>query len=194
MEYRRLGNTGIKVSPVCLGTMMFGGPADEATSVKIIHKALDMGINFVDTANMYVGGKSEQVVGRALADRRDSVILATKGAQKMGEGPNDKGTSRRHLNHEFHASLKRLGTDYVDIYYIHVPDSTTPIDETLRFLDDMVHQGKVHYLACSNFRTWQLCEALWTSDKLNLHRITCVQPLYNLVNRDIEVEPTRSGW
>lgn len=188
MEYRRLGNTGIKVSPVCLGTMMFGGPADEATSARIIQKALDSGVNFIDTANMYVAGKSEEVVGRALAGRRESVVLATKGAQKMGEGPNDKGTSRKHLAYEFNASLKRLGTDYVDIYYVHVPDATTPVDETLRFLDDMVHQGKVHYLACSNFRAWQLSEMLWASEKLNLHRIACIQPLYNIVNRDIEVD------
>ena len=188
MNYRRLGTTGAKVSPLCLGTMMFGGPTDEAESVRIIHQALDLGINFVDTANMYVQGKSEEVVGRAIKDRRQQVVLATKGRQKMGEGPNDKGASRLHLRRELDHSLRRLGTDYVDVYYVHAPDADTPIEETLRALDDAVRAGKVHYLACSNFRAWQLCEALWTSDKLNLHRFACVQPLYNIVNRDIEVE------
>jgi aryl-alcohol dehydrogenase-like predicted oxidoreductase len=188
MNYRRLGTTGAKVSPLCLGTMMFGGPTDEAESVRIIHKALDLGINFIDTANMYVQGKSEEVVGRAIRDRRQQVVLATKGRQKMGEGPNDKGASRLHLQRELDNSLRRLGTDYMDVYYVHAPDADTPIEETLRALDDAVRTGKVHYLACSNFRAWQLCEALWTSDKLNLHRFACVQPLYNIVNRDIEVE------
>jgi len=188
MEYRTLGRTGAKVSPICLGTMMFGGQTNEADSTRIIHRALDAGINFIDSANMYNLGESERVVGRALADRRDRVILATKGRQKMGDGPNDQGASRVHLMHELHASLKRLGTDYIDIYYTHAPDNETPIEETLRAMDDMVRSGKVHYIACSNFRAWRLSEALWTSDKLNLNRFACVQPLYNIVNRDIEVE------
>ena len=188
MNYRSLGRCGAKVSPICLGTMMFGGPTDEAESIRIIHAALDRGVNFVDTANMYSLGGSETVVGKALRDRRDRVILATKGRQKMGDGPNDVGASRVHLMRELDASLKRLGTDFVDIYYVHAPDATTPIDETLRAMDDMVRAGKVHYLACSNFRAWQLCEAMWTADKFGLNRIACVQPLYNLVNRDIEVE------
>ena len=188
MQYRHLGRSGVKVSPVCLGTMMFGGATNEADSIRIIHKALDVGINFVDTANMYSVGGSEIVVGKALAGRREKVILATKGRNKMGEGPNDQGASRVHLMHELHASLKRLGTDYVDIYYAHAPDYSTPIEETLRALDDMVRQGKVHYVACSNYRAWRVCEALWTSDKLNLNKFVCTQPLYNICNRDIEVE------
>lgn len=188
MHYRSLGRTGVKVSPLCLGSMMFGGPTDEATSIRIVHDALDRGINFIDTANMYSLGESERVVGKAIQDRRSRVILASKGRQKMGEGPNDVGASRVHLVRECEASLKRLGVDCLDLYYVHAPDATTPIEETLRALDDLVRSGKVHYLACSNFRAWQLCEALWTSDKLNLNRFVCVQPLYNLVNRDIEVE------
>jgi aryl-alcohol dehydrogenase (NADP+) len=188
MQYRNLGRAGIKVSPLCLGTMMFGGQTTEADSICIIHKALDLGINFLDTANSYNAGQSEVVVGKALADRRGHVVLATKGRQKVGEGPNQQGASRLHLMQQLHASLRRLGTDYVDIYYYHAPDYSTPIDETLRAMDDMVRSGKVHYIACSNFRAWRLCEALWTSDRLNLHAFACVQPLYNIVNRDIEVE------
>jgi aryl-alcohol dehydrogenase-like predicted oxidoreductase len=188
MEYRHLGKAGVKVSPLCLGTMMFGGQTGAAESIRIIHQALDMGINFLDTANMYNAGQSEVVVGKAIADRRHEVVLATKGRQKMGEGPNEAGGSRLHLMRELDASLKRLKTDVIDIYYYHAPDYETPIEETLRAMDDMVRSGKVHYIACSNFRAWRLCEALWTSDKLNLHAFQCVQPLYNIVNRDIEYE------
>jgi aryl-alcohol dehydrogenase-like predicted oxidoreductase len=168
--------------------MMFGGPADEAASHRILGAALDRGVNFFDTANMYTGGESERIVGRFLADRRDRVVLATKGRQPIGEGPNDRGASRVHLIRALEESLRRLATDYVDLYYVHAPDATTPTDETLRTLDDMVRQGKTRYVACSNYRAWQLCESLWTSDRLNLERFVCVQPLYNLVNRDIEVE------
>lgn len=176
------------MSPICLGTMMFGGQTDETDSIAIIYRALDQGINFVDTANMYNMGESERIVGKALADRRDQVVLATKGRQKMGDGPNQAGASRLHLMHELEASLRRLDTDYVDIYYTHAPDYNVPIDETLRAMDDMVRSGKVRYIACSNFRAWRVCEALWQSDKLGLDRLACVQPLYNIVNRDIEVE------
>ncbi|MBL8851848.1 MAG: aldo/keto reductase [Planctomycetaceae bacterium] len=188
MDYRQLGRCGARVSPICLGTMMFGGQTPEAESIRIIHKAVDQGINFIDTANMYNAGASEVAVGKAIADRRDSVILATKGRQKMGDGPNDWGAGRVHLMREFDNSLRRLNVDYVDIYYHHAPDETTPIDETLRAMDDMVRSGKTRYIACSNFRAWRLCEALWTSDRLNLNKFVCVQPLYNIVNRDIEVE------
>lgn len=188
MQYRNLGRAGVKVPPLCLGTMMFGGQTSEADSIRIMHRALDLGINFFDTANMYNAGQSEVVVGKGIRDRREDVVLATKGRQKMGEGPNQQGAGRRHLMQALDASLKRLGTDYVDVYYVHTPDYETPIDETLRALDDMVRSGRVHYIACSNFRAWRLCEALWTSDRLNLHAFSCVQPLYNIVNRDIEVE------
>lgn len=188
MNYRNLGRAGVKVSPLCLGTMMFGGQTDEAESIRIMHKAVDQGINFFDTADMYARGQSEVVVGKALAGRRDKVVLATKGRQPMADGPNQSGASRLHLTRALDASLKRLDVDYVDIYYVHTPDYETPIEETVRALDDMVKSGKVCYTACSNFRAWRVCEALWTSDKLNLHRFACVQPLYNIVNRDIEVE------
>lgn len=188
MQHRLLGRTGVRVSPLCLGTMMFGGPTAEADSIRIIHRALDAGINFVDTADMYSTGESERIVGKALAERRANTVLATKGRHKMGDGANDLGASRLHLRQALDASLKRLGTDYIDLYYVHAPDYDTPIDETLRFLDDAVRQGKILYPACSNFRAWRVCEALWTSDKLGLARFAAVQPLYNLVNRDIEVE------
>ncbi len=188
MDYRLLGRTGVRVSPLCLGTMMFGGQTTEADSIRIIHKALDQGINFVDTADMYVAGESERIVGKAIAGRRAGVVLATKGRNKMGEGPNDWGTSRLHMRQALEASLSRLNTDCIDLYYVHSPDYNTPIDETLRFLDDAIRAGKILYPACSNFRAWRVCEALWTSDKLNLARFAAVQPLYNLVNRDIEVE------
>jgi aryl-alcohol dehydrogenase-like predicted oxidoreductase len=188
MDHRLLGRTGVRVSPLCLGTMMFGGPTTEADSIRIIHRALDAGLNFVDTADMYSTGESERIVGKAIADRRAKVVLATKGRHKMGEGPNDWGASRLHMRQALDASLKRLGTDYIDLFYVHAPDYDTPIDETLRFLDDAVRQGKVLYPACSNFRAWRVCEALWTSEKHGLARFAVVQPLYNLVNRDIEVE------
>lgn len=188
MQYRNLGRTGVKVSRLCLGTMMFGGPTSEADSIRIIHRAIDDGINFIDTANIYNAGESEVVVGKAIADRRHQVVLATKGRQAMGTGPNTSGATRLHLMRELDNSLRRLGTDFVDVYYVHTPDYETPIEETLRALDDMVRSGKVHYIACSNFRAWRLCEALWTSQRLNLHAFCCVQPLYNIVNRDIEVE------
>jgi len=186
--HRLLGRTGVRVSPLCLGTMMFGGQTTAADSTRIIHKALDAGLNFVDTADMYVAGESEKIVGQALAGRRDGVVLATKGRHKMGEGPNDWGASRLHMRRALDASLSRLAMDYIDLYYVHAPDYDTPIDETLRFLDAAVCQGKILYPACSNFRAWRVCEALWTSDKLGLARFAAVQPLYNLVNRDIEVE------
>jgi aryl-alcohol dehydrogenase-like predicted oxidoreductase len=188
MNYRSLGSAGVKVSPICLGTMMFGGQTEAAESTRIMHKALDLGINFFDTADVYNAGQSEVVVGQAIAGRRDKVVLATKGRAPMGDGPNDSGASRLHLVRALEASLKRLSTDSVDIYYVHTPDYSTPIEETLRALDDMVRSGKVQYIGCSNFRTWRLMEALWTSDRLRLHGFACVQPLYNIVNRDIEVE------
>lgn len=188
MEYRQLGSSGLNVSRLCLGTMMFGGPTSPDDSNQIIQAALGQGINFIDTANVYNAGDSERVVGKAIAAQRDQVVLATKARLPTGDGPNDSGAGRGHLMRELEASLRRLETDYVDLFYIHAPDEATPIEETLRALDDMIHSGKVRYIGCSNYRAWRLCEALWTSDRLNLHRFACVQPLYNVVNRDIEVE------
>src|SRR5436190_9637602 len=135
VEYRLLGRTGVRVSPLCLGTMMFGGQTTEADSIRIIHKSLDLGINFIDAADMYVAGESEKIVGKAIAERRDRVVLATKGRNKMGEGPNDWGTSRLHMRQALDASLSRLNTEYIDLYYVHAPDYSTPIDDTLLFLD-----------------------------------------------------------
>lgn len=188
MHYRTLGRSGVKVSRICLGTMMFGGVTPAAEAVPLIHRALDAGINFIDTANMYAGGESERVVGQALAGRRHEAILATKGRYPVGSGVNDGGASRVHLTKALNDSLTRLNTDFVDLYYVHTPDDTTPLEETLRALDDMVRHGKVHYIACSNFRAYRLMQALWTSDRSGWDRFVCVQPLYNIVNRDIEVE------
>ena len=188
MEYRFLGSTGVRVSQVCLGTMMFGGRTTENDSIEIINRAIDDGINFIDTANIYNAGESEVILGKAIAGKRDNLVIATKGRQKMGDGPNEQGGSRLHLMQELDNSLKRMNLEYVDVYYTHTPDYQVPIEETLRAMDDMVKSGKVRYIACSNFRAWRLCEALWKSDKLNLNKFVCVQPLYNIVNRDVEVE------
>jgi aryl-alcohol dehydrogenase-like predicted oxidoreductase len=188
MEYVNLGRAGVKVSRLCLGTMMFGGPTDEAESIRIIHRALDAGINFVDTANMYVLGESERVTGKAIRDRRDSVVLATKVKNPMGDGPNDQGLSRVHIMRECERSLQRLGTDYIDLYYLHAPDGSTPLEESLRAVDDLVRQGKVRYIACSNHYAYQVALFLGIAERRGLERMTCVQPLYNIVNRDIEVE------
>ncbi len=188
VRYRLLGRTGVRVSELCLGTMMFGGPTNEKDSIEIIHRSLDDGINFVDTADIYNAGESEVVIGKALNGRRDHVVLATKGRQVMGPGPNQSGGSRLHMMQALDDSLRRLNTDYVDIYYVHTPDYDVPAEELLRTMDDMVRSGRVRYIACSNYRAWRLCEALWTSDKLNLNRFCCVQPLYNIVNRDVEYE------
>ena len=188
MQYVRIGKAGANVSRLCLGTMMFGGATDEPDSIRIIHQALDAGINFVDTANIYNKGAAEEITGKAIHDRRSSVVLATKVRQKVGDGPNDVGASRLHILREIDHSLRRLRTDTIDLYYLHAPDLATPIEESLRALDDCVRQGKVRYIGCSNFRAWMLCEALWTSDRRNLASLVAVQPLYNLVNRDAEVE------
>jgi aryl-alcohol dehydrogenase-like predicted oxidoreductase len=188
MQYVNLGRTGVKVSRLCLGTMMFGGATDEAESLRIIHRALDAGINFLDTANVYNAGESEVVTGKALRHHRDQVILATKAKNPTGTGPNDQGLSRVHLIRECENSLRRLGTDYLDVYYLHAPDLTTPLEESLRTLDDLVRQGKVRYAACSNFYAYQVALMLGISALQHLERIACIQPLYNLVNREVEVE------
>lgn len=188
MEYRNLGKTGLKVSEVGLGGNNFGWWADEQTSINVINHALDLGINFIDTADMYGRGKSEEIVGKAVKSKRSRVIIATKFSSPMGEGPNDRGGSRYHIMQAVEASLGRLQTDYIDLYQMHFPDTTTPIEETLGALDDLVRAGKVRYIGCSNFAAWQLCEALWTSRVNNLHSFVTVQPQYNLLNRQIETE------
>ena len=163
MDYTTLGKNGPKVSRICLGTMMFGDATNEADSLRIIDRAIDVGINFIDTANVYNAGESERILAKAIQDKRDQVFLATKVCGPMGEGINDQGLSRYHILNEVENSLRRLNTDYIDLYILHRPDYITPIEETLRALDDLVSQGKIRYLGCSNFYGWQLCEALWIS-------------------------------
>ena len=188
MNFRKLGRTGLKVSPLCLGAMMFGrrGNADHAACVRIIHRALDAGINFVDTANVYSNGESEEIVGQALRGHRDQVVLATKVHGEMGPGPNDRGNSRVHILREVEHSLRRLQTDYIDLYQIHRPDPDTPIEETLRALDDLVRSGKVRYIGSSTFAAWELVESYWVSDRYNLARFECEQPPYSIFVRHIE--------
>jgi aryl-alcohol dehydrogenase-like predicted oxidoreductase len=188
MEYRRLGNSGLRVSELGLGANNFGWWADEQTSIAVINHALDVGINYIDTADMYDRGRSEEFVGKALKGKRADVIIATKFATPMGEGPNDKGGSRHYIMKAVEASLKRLQTDYIDVYQMHNPDTETPIEETLRALDDLVHAGKVRYIGCSNFAAWQLCEALWTSTTNHLHSFVTVQARYNVLERSVETE------
>lgn len=186
MEYRRLGRCGLKVSEFCLGTMTFGHTTDEAEATRMVHAALDAGVNFFDTANTYTGGKSETILGKALHGRRQEAVIATKVFNPVGGGPNDSGMSRLHITNAIDDSLKRLDTDYMDLYYAHHVDIQVPLEEMLRAFDDLIHQGKVRYIACSNYEAWRLSEALWISDSNNLHRFECYQPQYNLVVRDID--------
>jgi aryl-alcohol dehydrogenase-like predicted oxidoreductase len=188
VEYRHLGRTGAIVSPLCLGTMMFGrrGNPDHAECERIIHRALDAGINFVDTANVYSMGESEEIVGKALRGCRDDVVLATKVHFAVGDGPNDQGSSRVHILREVENSLRRLQTDYIDLYQMHRPDPNTPIEETLGALDDLVRAGKVRYIGSSTFAAWELVESYWASDRYTLARFVCEQPPYSIFVRGIE--------
>ena len=188
MEYRKLGSSGLKVPALGLGANNFGWWVDEQASAAVINHALELGINFIDTADMYDKGRSEEYIGRTLKGRRTQILLATKFSAVMGEGPNDRGASRWYIMRALEASLKRLNTDYVDLYQIHFPDPTTPIEETLRALDDLVKAGKVRYIGCSNLAGWQLSEAMWTSRVNNLTSFVTVQTKYNLFERQIEQE------
>lgn len=197
VETVRLGRTGLKVSALCLGTMTFGNQADEAASFAIMDKAWQAGIFFFDSADVYpvmprpeTVGLTEEIVGRWIAARgvREQLVLATKARGAMGPGRNDQGLSRRHLLDAVDASLKRLGTDYIDLYQVHAPDPETPLDETLRALDDIVRSGRARYTGCSNFEAWRLCKSLWQSDVLRLARFESAQPRYNLLDRRIEAE------
>lgn len=190
MKYRRLGNTGLKVSEISLGSWLtYGGYVDNQSAVNTIHRAYDLGINFFDTANVYMRGEAEKVVGHALKDYpRDSFVLATKVFWPMGDGPNDRGLSRKHIIEQAHASLKRLDVDYVDIYYCHRYDSETPLEETLRALDDLVRQGKVLYVGVSEWTAEQITEAVHLADKKLLDRIVVNQPQYSMLYRKIEEE------
>lgn len=188
MDYRPLGRSGLKVSPVCLGTMMFGGATDEPASARIIDNARDAGVNFIDTADVYSTGASEQVVGRAIAAQRQHWVLATKVANVMGEGPNRGGLSRRWVMQAAHDSLKRLGTDWIDIYYLHKEDHATPLDETVRAIGDLIRAGKVRYFGVSNYRAWRVAEICNICDRLGIDRPVVSQPYYNAMNRMPEVE------
>jgi aryl-alcohol dehydrogenase-like predicted oxidoreductase len=197
MEYIRFGNTGMTVSRLCLGTMTYGTPTDrwpwalnEEQSRPFIKKALELGINFFDTADVYTAGASEEVVGRALRDftKRDDVVLATKVFNPMGDGPNDKGLSRKHIMSAIDASLKRLGTDYVDLYQIHRWDYNTPIEETMEALHDVVKAGKVRYIGASSMYSWQFAKAQYTADLHGWTRFVSMQPHYNLIYREEERE------
>ena len=188
MNYRLFGRTGVRVSPLCLGAMNFGGVTNEADSIRIVHAALDAGINFIDTANVYNAGQSEVVVGKALEGKRDQVFLATKVHGKMGEGPNDEGNSRLHILKACEDSLRRLNTDTIDLYQIHRPNPEIPIDETLGALTDLVRAGKVRYVGCSTHPAWMVMEALGVSERRGFARYVSEQPPYNLLDRRIENE------
>ena len=192
MDHVNLGHSGLKVSRACLGAMNFGtsddAPCDEAEARRTIDAFLDTGANFIDTANVYTGGQSEEIVGRAIADKRDRVVLATKGRMPMGRGPNDSGLSRGHLTKALDDSLRRLGTDYVDLYQVHAWDPDTPIEETMAALDGFVRSGKVRYIGCSNFTGSQIVEAQWAANRQNGTPFTSLQPRYSLISRDIEAD------
>jgi len=202
VEYRNLGKSGLKVSPLCLGAMMFGswGNPDHEDSIRIIHRALDAGINFVDTANGYSEGESEVIVGKALKDRREGTVLATKVWAPVGPGPNQRGLSRKAIQEQLENSLRRLGTDVIDLYQIHRPDPTTPIEETLATLSDLVRQGKVRYLGLSTnhyegsalwekrFAPWEIVETFWVSERHGWERFVSLQPPYSILRRTMEAE------
>jgi aryl-alcohol dehydrogenase-like predicted oxidoreductase len=195
MKISRMGQTGLKVSEVCLGTMTFANQADERTAFDIMDRAAAAGVNFIDTADCYpvpptpeTAGATEAIIGRWLAGRRDRFVLATKCRIRVGPEPNDEGLSRRHILRAVEDSLRRLQTDYIDLYQAHAPDPETLLEESLRAFDDLVRQGKVRYVGCSNYPAWQVALSLGTSARLGLARFDCVQPRYNLLHRDIEAE------
>ncbi|MDG0789841.1 aldo/keto reductase [Cohnella ginsengisoli] len=188
MQYRSLGQSGLQVSAIGLGTNAFGKRSDRETSIRIVHEALDSGINMLDTANIYAGTQSETIIGEALAGRRHEAVLATKAGLPMGQGPNDRGSSRFHLQRELEGSLRRLKTDYVDLYQIHTFDPATPLEETLRTLDDLIAAGKVRYIGASNYAAWELMKALGVSERRGFERFVCTQASYSLADRTPETE------
>src|SRR6185295_2660466 len=190
MRYRRFGRTGVHVSSLCLGAMMFGqwGNPDHDESIDVIHAALDAGINFIDTADVYSGGESEEIVAKAIQGRRDEIVLATKVHGNMGADPNMSGSSRRWILRECEESLRRLDTDYIDLYQMHRPRPDTDIDETLGALSDLVHQGKVRYIGSSTFPASAIVEAQWVSERRNRERFVCEQPPYSMLVRGIEAD------
>ncbi|HEX3721420.1 MAG TPA: aldo/keto reductase, partial [Nitrolancea sp.] len=188
MEYRQLGRSGVPISVIGIGGNQFGRAVDQEGTTRVIHQAIDRGINHIDTADMYTGSMSEQFLGKALAGRRDQVVLATKTGMRMNDGPEGMGLSRRRIMAAVEASLTRLNTDYIDLYYMHAPDPKTPIEETMRALDDLVTSGKIRYYAFSNFAGWQVAEFVGECERRG-HQVPVVsQSLYNLIERDIETE------
>ncbi|MBB3258277.1 aryl-alcohol dehydrogenase (NADP+) [Paraburkholderia bannensis] len=190
MEYRNLGRSGLKVSPLCLGAMMFGGEADEATSKRIIDKAFEQGVNFIDTADVYHAGRSEEIVGRAIAAHRDDWVVATKFGYPAGpaQGPNRQGQSRKWIFQSVEESLMRLGTDYIDVLYFHRALPDLPLEESVRAVGDLIRQGKIRYFGLSNFRGWRIAEVARIADQLGIDRPVASEPLYNIVDRSAEVE------
>jgi aryl-alcohol dehydrogenase-like predicted oxidoreductase len=188
MEYRSLGRSGLKVSPLCLGTMMIGGQTEEPEAARITARARDQGVNFIDTADVYNGGRSEEVVGRLIADGRDWWVLATKLAQPTSDGPNARGASRRYMARAVEASLKRLNTDVIDLLYLHREDHDTPMEATVRALGDLVRAGKIRHFGLSNYKAWRVAEISRLCDAEGIDRPAASQPLYNALNREIEVE------
>jgi len=188
MKYRKLGGSGLEVSEIGLGTNNFGPRLDFESSDRVISQCIDSGINLIDTSNSYGATVSEEYIGRSLTGRRDSVVLATKVSSRMSEGPNQSGNSRIHIMDQIEGSLSRLQTDYIDLYQIHWWDDDTPIEETLRVLDDLVRDGKIRYFGCSNFSSWQVCEAVWTSRSVGISSFVSVQPHYSMMERSIESE------
>ncbi len=188
MKYKFLGNTGVKVSSLCFGTMSFGGDADEETSAAMFHRCREAGINFFDCANVYQGGRSETILGKLIADCRAEVVITSKVYFPTGSDVNARGASRRHIKQAVEDSLRRLQTDYIDVYFIHHFDAYTPLEETLRALDDLVEEGKILYPAASNFAAWQVAKALGISARQGWAPFACIQPMYNLVKRQAEVE------
>lgn len=189
MDYVQLGRSGLKVSRVCLGTNMIGDYVDLSASGQLVNAFLDAGGNFIDTSNSYANSRSEALLGEILRGRkRHEVVLATKVATQVGQGPHDGGGSRKHILDAVEQSLKRLQTDYIDLYQMHRWDDSTPIEETMRTLDDLVRQGKVRYIGCSNYAAWQVCKAMWVSEKAGLERFVSTQPAYSFLDRAIERE------
>ena len=188
MEYRVLGRTGVKVSQLCFGTMSFGGDADESTSAAMYKRCRDVGINFFDCANVYAGGRSEEILGKLMAGERDTLVITSKVCSAVGQGVNQRGLSRRHIMLEVENSLRRLNTDRLDVLFVHHYDNDTPMEETVRALDALVQQGKILYPGVSNWSAWQMAKALGISACEGLARFECVQPMYNLVKRQAEVE------
>ena len=186
MEHRHLGRSGLRVSVIGLGGNTFGRYADEEQTARIVHQALDLGVNFLDTADVYNAGKSEEFIGKALRGRREEALIATKAGFATGDNPNQRGSSRKHLLESCDASLRRLSVDTIDLYQIHAFDSETPLEETLGALDDLVHSGKVRYIGCSNYNAWRVVQSLWLSDRKRLTSYISVQPEYNLLERGIE--------